>query len=124
MMKDPYHNVAGIHDRPFESMNKGLRLVGIRMFRPAKGMNILDVGCGTGTHLDLYRRYECNLYGLDTSPSMLDVQYANQNPLLMVLTENGNLGLFSDGRPHRSQRRDSIENGRVDEETNRAFSTF
>ena len=73
MTKDPYHNVAAIYDRLFESMNKGLRLVGIRMFRPAKGMNILDVGCGTGTHLDLYRRYECNLYGLDTSPSMLQV---------------------------------------------------
>ena len=73
MMKDPYHNVAAIYDRLFESMNKGLRLVGIRMFRPAKGMNILDVGCGTGTHLDLYRRYECNLYGLDMSPSMLEV---------------------------------------------------
>jgi len=54
-------------------MNKGLRLVGIRMLRPAKGMNILDVGCGTGTHLELYQRYECNLYGLDISPSMLEV---------------------------------------------------
>lgn len=73
MTKDPYRNVAGIYDRLFESMNKGLRLVGIRLFLPAKGMNILDVGCGTGTYLDLYRRYECNLYGLDLSPSMLEV---------------------------------------------------
>lgn len=62
-----------MYDRLFESMNKGLRLVGIRMFRPAKGMNILDVGCGTGTHLELYQRYECSLYGLDISPSMLEV---------------------------------------------------
>jgi ubiquinone/menaquinone biosynthesis C-methylase UbiE len=73
MTKDPYRNVAGIYDRLFESMNKGLRLVGIRLFSPTKEMNILDVGCGTGTHLDLYRRYECNLYGLDLSPSMLEV---------------------------------------------------
>ena len=73
MKKDPYRNIAGIYDRLFESMNKGLRLVGIRMFRPAKGMTILDVGCGTGTHLELYQRYECNLYGLDISPSMLKV---------------------------------------------------
>jgi ubiquinone/menaquinone biosynthesis C-methylase UbiE len=43
------------------------------MFRPAKGMNLLDVGCGTGTHLDLYQRYKCNLYGLDMSPSMLEI---------------------------------------------------
>jgi ubiquinone/menaquinone biosynthesis C-methylase UbiE len=54
-------------------MNKGLKLVGIRMFRPEKGMCILDVGCGTGTHLQLYQRYKCNLYGLDLSPSMLEV---------------------------------------------------
>lgn len=73
MTKDPYHNIARIYDRLFDSMNKGLRLVGIRMFRPAKGMNILDVGCGTGVHLELYQRYKCHLYGLDMSPSMLEI---------------------------------------------------
>ena len=54
-------------------MNKGLKLVGLRLFRPSEGMNILDVGCGTGSHLELYTRYKCNLYGLDLSPSMLQV---------------------------------------------------
>ncbi len=73
MMKDPYRNFARIYDRVFNSMNKGLRLVGIRMFRPSQGMSILDVGCGTGSHLELYQRYECHLYGLDLSPSMLAV---------------------------------------------------
>jgi ubiquinone/menaquinone biosynthesis C-methylase UbiE len=72
-MKDPYRNVARIYDRMFDTMNKGLKLVGIRMFRPTKGMSILDVGCGTGSHLELYQRYKCNLYGLDLSPSMLNV---------------------------------------------------
>ena len=72
-MKDPYRNYAGIYDRLFDSMNKGLKLVGIRMFRPSKGMNILDVGCGTGSHLELYQRYKCNLFGIDLSPSMLNV---------------------------------------------------
>ena len=75
-MKDPYRNIAGIYDRLFENMNKGLRLAGIRMFRPSKGMNILDVGCGTGTHLELYQRYESNLYGIDLSPSMLEMARA------------------------------------------------
>jgi demethylmenaquinone methyltransferase/2-methoxy-6-polyprenyl-1,4-benzoquinol methylase len=75
-MKDPYRNIAGMYDRLFENMNKGLRLAGVRMFRPSRGMNILDVGCGTGTHLELYRRYQCNLYGIDLSPSMLEVARA------------------------------------------------
>lgn len=73
MQNDAYRNVAGIYDRLFDSMNKGLRLVGIHMYRPAKGMSILDAGCGTGAHLDLYRRYQCHLYGLDASASMLAV---------------------------------------------------
>ena len=75
-MKDPYRNIARIYDRLFENMNKGLRLAGDRMVRPPKGMNILDVGCGTGTHLELYQRYGCNLYGIDLSPSMLEVARA------------------------------------------------
>ena len=72
-MKDPYRNSAGNYDRLFDGMNKGLKLIGIRMFRPSKGMNILDVGCGTGTHLELYQRYQCHLFGLDQSPAMLGV---------------------------------------------------
>lgn len=75
-MKDAYRNIAWIYDRLFENMNKGLRLAGIRMFRPSKGMNILDVGCGTGTHLELYQRYGCHLYGIDVSPSMLEIARA------------------------------------------------
>lgn len=72
-MRDPYRSYAGMYDRLFDSMNKGLKLVGIRMFRPSKGMSILDVGCGTGSHLELYQRYQCDLYGIDLSPSMLAI---------------------------------------------------
>ena len=73
MTEDPYRRVANIYDRLFESLSSGLRLLGVRMFLPKKGMKVLDVGCGTGLHLDIYRRFDCNLYGIDTSPSMLDV---------------------------------------------------
>lgn len=72
-MKDAYRYIAPLYDRVFDNMNKGLRLAGVRMFRPSSGMNILDVGCGTGTHLELYKRYECHLYGIDLSPSMLEL---------------------------------------------------
>jgi len=73
MSNDPYRQVAGIYDRLFEPLNKGLRLLGVRMFLPKKGMKILDVGCGTGVHLGIYRRFKCKLYGIDTSPSMLEI---------------------------------------------------
>ena len=73
MTEDPYRRVANIYDRLFESQTSGLRLLGVRMFLPKKGMKVLDVGCGTGLHLDIYRRFDCNLYGIDTSTSMLDV---------------------------------------------------
>jgi ubiquinone/menaquinone biosynthesis C-methylase UbiE len=74
MTVDPYHRVAGIYDRLFEPLNSGLRLLGVSMFPPEERMRVLDVGCGTGVHLEIYRRFNCKkLYGIDTSPSMLDV---------------------------------------------------
>jgi ubiquinone/menaquinone biosynthesis C-methylase UbiE len=73
MNEDPYRRVASLYDRLFEPMNKGLRLLGLRMFPPEQTMRVLDVGCGTGVHLETYRRFGCQLYGIDTSPSMLDV---------------------------------------------------
>ena len=73
MDEDPYRRVAGIYDRLFEPLNRRLRLLGVRMFPPEQNMKVLDVGCGTGVHLDVYRRSGCELYGIDNSPSMLDV---------------------------------------------------
>ncbi|MBE9525198.1 MAG: class I SAM-dependent methyltransferase [Chloroflexi bacterium] len=43
------------------------------MFRPKKGMSILDVGCGTGSYLEFYKRFQCELFGIDPSPAMLDI---------------------------------------------------
>lgn len=60
--EDPYRRVARLYDRLFEPLNRGLRLIGLRMFRPKAGMRILDVGCGTGVHLDLHRRFGCQRF--------------------------------------------------------------
>jgi ubiquinone/menaquinone biosynthesis C-methylase UbiE len=73
MERDPYRRVAGLYDRMFESMNKGLRVLGVRLYIPPRGGSILDVGCGTGVHLETYSGYKCELHGIDTSPSMLKI---------------------------------------------------
>jgi ubiquinone/menaquinone biosynthesis C-methylase UbiE len=43
------------------------------MFRPEADMEVLDVGCGTGLHLELFQRFQCRLHGIDSSPSMLNI---------------------------------------------------
>ncbi len=40
---------------------------------PRGGERLLDVGCGTGDHLLLFRRKGCDVTGIDPSPFMLDV---------------------------------------------------
>jgi ubiquinone/menaquinone biosynthesis C-methylase UbiE len=73
MTNDAYRRVAGIYDQLFEPMNSGLRVLGFRMFLPPHGGSILDVGCGTGVHLEMYRKFDCRLFGIDTSPAMLEI---------------------------------------------------
>ena len=73
MNEDPYRRIAGIYDRLFEPLNNRLRLLGLRMLPPEQHMKVLDIGCGTGAHLNIYRESGCELFGVDSSPSMLDV---------------------------------------------------
>lgn len=73
MAKDAYRWTAKWYDSLFEPINKGLRLLGLRMFLPKAGMSILDVGCGTGAYLEFYQRFKCNLYGIDPSAAMLEI---------------------------------------------------
>lgn len=71
MADDPYRLAARLYDTIFEPINHGLRLLGVRMHAPARGAAVLDVGCGTGSHLAIYQRFGCRLYGIDLSPAML-----------------------------------------------------
>jgi len=40
---------------------------------PRGGERLLDVGCGTGDHLLLFRRKGCDVTGIDPSPFMLEI---------------------------------------------------
>ncbi len=73
MKVDPYKNIARFYDRVFEPLNRGMRAIGMKIFPPKEGMHVLDVGCGTGIHLELYQRAGCIVSGIDLSPSMLRV---------------------------------------------------
>jgi ubiquinone/menaquinone biosynthesis C-methylase UbiE len=73
MSVDPYRNIAGVYDRFFEPINRVVRQIALNMYPPKRGMHVLDVGCGTGLNLELYSQAGCETWGIDLSPSMLDV---------------------------------------------------
>lgn len=71
--RDAYRRVARWYDRIFGGMNAGLRGIGLKMFPPREGMEVLDVGCGTGIQLACYQQAGCRVTGIDASPAMLEV---------------------------------------------------
>lgn len=71
--QDAYRRVARWYDRIFGGMNAGLRGIGLRMWPPHRGMDVLDVGCGTGIQLAAYQQAGCRVSGIDASPAMLEV---------------------------------------------------
>ena len=75
MAKDPYRKSAAHYDRFVGPLTNALRHRGVNMYPPKRGMKVLEVGCGTGSNLMLYRQAGCSVYGIDLSPSMLEVAY-------------------------------------------------
>ena len=71
--RDAYRRVARWYDSIFGGMNAGLRGIGLTMFPPREGMEVLDVGCGTGLQLACYQQAGCRVTGIDASPAMLEV---------------------------------------------------
>jgi ubiquinone/menaquinone biosynthesis C-methylase UbiE len=71
--RDAYRHVARWYDRIFGGMNAGLRGIALKMFSPHPGMEVLDVGCGTGIQLASYQQAGCQVTGIDSSPAMLEV---------------------------------------------------
>jgi demethylmenaquinone methyltransferase/2-methoxy-6-polyprenyl-1,4-benzoquinol methylase len=75
MAKDPYRTSVAYYDRFVGPLTNALRQRGVKMYPPKPGMKVLEVGCGTGSNLMLYRQGGCSVYGIDLSPSMLEVAY-------------------------------------------------
>lgn len=73
MIKDSYAWSAKLYDIIVEPFVKKLRSVGDELFFPEKGMTLLDIGCGTGTHLEIYRKAGCKVFGIDLSPAMVEI---------------------------------------------------
>jgi len=62
-----------MYDAAVEPFNASLRTYVLKVARPAPGMKVLEVGCGTGTNLALFAEAGCEDAGVDLSPSMLDI---------------------------------------------------
>jgi ubiquinone/menaquinone biosynthesis C-methylase UbiE len=71
MPEDAYHRIANIYDVVVEPALRSARLFGIQMWPPSPDQSVLDIGCGTGSQLDLYRRSGCKIAGIDPSPAMV-----------------------------------------------------
>ena len=70
-----YRGIASVYDVLFGHVNRPLSLVGVALSKPQAGMRVLDICCGTGSHLEGYQPYECAVFGLDLSPDMLAIAH-------------------------------------------------
>lgn len=71
--RDPYLKMAGMYDKFIEPQVAKLRKIGLKIYPARNNISILDVGCGTGGQLAVYRQPGCKLFGIDLSPAMLEV---------------------------------------------------
>ena len=72
---DAYRRVARWYDSIFGRLNTGLRGLGLKTLPPREGMDVLDVGCGSGIQLAAYQEAGCRVSGIDTSQAMLNVAH-------------------------------------------------
>ena len=70
---DQYGTIARFYDRVIEPLNAPLGRLALRMHPIGEGDTVLDVGCGTGVHLESYAEAGAACHGVDLSPAMLAV---------------------------------------------------
>lgn len=97
MRIDPYHKSAKLYEMFIEPLMSDLRAIGMKMWPPKPGMFVLDVGCGTGTHVDLYQKAGCKTFGIDLSPAMLEVARKKLGSGANLLMGDGSQMPYRDG---------------------------
>ncbi len=65
-----YRWIAGLYDIVLEPLLASAKRQGVSFHTPPPDGLVLDVGCGTGAQLRLYRAFGCRLAGVDASPAM------------------------------------------------------
>lgn len=70
---DSYGTIAKYYDRVIEPLNAPLGKAGLSFHPIGEGDSVLDVGCGTGVHLEAYAQAGARCHGVDLSAAMLEV---------------------------------------------------
>lgn len=68
---DAYGRIARYYDRVLEPLDAPLRPIAMDLYPVDGSMTVLDVGCGTGSHLETYADVGATCHGIDLSPAML-----------------------------------------------------
>lgn len=72
-------------------LDRRMKSLILEMTVPEAGERLLDIGCGSGEHLNLFRRKGCDVTGVDPSPFLLDIagrRLRNRAELHQGLAEN------------------------------------
>lgn len=86
-----------IYDTFLEPLVRGFREAGIRLADPGPGERVIDVGCGTGTHLALYAERGCDVTGVDRDGRMLERAGRRLGPEAHLVEGDATALPFDDG---------------------------
>ena len=95
--QDPYHFIGKIYDWLVEPSLSEWRKIALKFSRPTGGMQVLDVGCGTGSLLKDYQAAGCHISGIDASPTMLAAARRKLDPAADLRLGSAATMPFADG---------------------------